>query len=128
MTLAVTVPDHCLHRRQDPRPSRCLCFFVSIALVAAGAVFGAAGLSKKEKLFAVAWDGGPGKGMVGLRDSLGHEVLEQHAPGVDVGGEVGVQRGDKADRLAKEDKGHVGPKAKEGVVRLCLVNGELRQR
>jgi hypothetical protein len=48
VTLAITVLDHGSHRRQDPRPSRHLCFFVSIASVAAGAIFGDTGLSKKE--------------------------------------------------------------------------------
>ena len=103
---------HGSHRCQDPRPSRRLCFFVSIAIVAAGAVFGAVGLSKKEKLFDVTWDGGPGAGGVGLRGGLGHEVLDKYAPGVNAGGEVGAQGGDKADGLAEEDKSHVGPEAK----------------
>ena len=60
MTLAIFVPGHGSHCCQDLSPSRRLCFFVSIALVAAGASFWATGVSKKENFFAMALGGGPG--------------------------------------------------------------------
>lgn len=68
-------------------------------------------------------------GHVSRHASLTHEELEGRAPLVDVCGQRRTEGRDESHVLAREDEGHVGAEAEEGVVLLSLLRSSyLRER